>query len=70
MKQLGLDYVWWLVAPQNPLKSERGMAEFGGKRFQLIDTPGTLSLVPSSEDEQVTRDVIFRERPDVIGVEE
>ena len=20
-KRLGLDYVWWLVAPQNPLKS-------------------------------------------------
>lgn len=28
LKQLGLDYVWWLVSPQNPLKSERGMAPF------------------------------------------
>src|ERR671936_346109 len=26
LKQLGLDYVWWLVAPQNPLKSTVGMA--------------------------------------------
>lgn len=26
MKSLGLDYVWWLVAPQNPLKPSRGMA--------------------------------------------
>ena len=25
-KRLGLDYVWWLVAPQNPLKPESGMA--------------------------------------------
>ncbi|HTW34236.1 MAG TPA: nicotinate-nucleotide adenylyltransferase [Rhizomicrobium sp.] len=23
LKRLGLDYVWWLVAPQNPLKSAR-----------------------------------------------
>ena len=37
-----------------------------GQPWQLIDTPGTLSLIPSSEDEQVTRDVIFRERPGVI----
>ena len=26
LKQLGLDYVWWLVAPQNPLKPVAGMA--------------------------------------------
>ncbi len=26
LKQLGLDYVWWLVAPQNPLKPKIGMA--------------------------------------------
>jgi nicotinate-nucleotide adenylyltransferase len=28
LKALHLDYVWWLVSPQNPLKSEHGMAEF------------------------------------------
>jgi nicotinate-nucleotide adenylyltransferase len=28
LKQLQLDYVWWLVAPQNPLKEIRGMAAF------------------------------------------
>jgi nicotinate-nucleotide adenylyltransferase len=26
LKRLGLDYVWWLVAPQNPLKPMQGMA--------------------------------------------
>jgi nicotinate-nucleotide adenylyltransferase len=26
LKHLGLDAVWWLVSPQNPLKSSRGMA--------------------------------------------
>lgn len=26
LKQLGLDGVWWLVSPQNPLKPKKGMA--------------------------------------------
>ena len=26
LKTLGLDFVWWLVSPQNPLKPVRGMA--------------------------------------------
>jgi nicotinate-nucleotide adenylyltransferase len=26
LKRLRLDQVWWLVSPQNPLKSDRGMA--------------------------------------------
>jgi nicotinate-nucleotide adenylyltransferase len=26
MRRLGLDEVWWLVSPQNPLKEARGMA--------------------------------------------
>ncbi len=38
MKRLGLDEVWWLVAPQNPLKPLDGMAPFeerlaGAKRL-------------------------------------
>jgi len=52
--------------PGTTVDLSRGMTSFGGKPYQLIDTPGTLSLIPSSEDEQVTRDMIFRERPDVI----
>jgi nicotinate-nucleotide adenylyltransferase len=28
LKLLGLDYVWWLVSTQNPLKAEEGMAGF------------------------------------------
>jgi len=28
---LGLDEVWWLVAPQNPLKSSAGMASFAAR---------------------------------------
>lgn len=28
LKHLGLDEIWWLVSPQNPLKPEAGMAPF------------------------------------------
>jgi nicotinate-nucleotide adenylyltransferase len=28
LKALELDYVWWLVSPHNPLKPEKGMADF------------------------------------------
>ncbi len=28
LARLGLDQIWWLVSPQNPLKSEAGMAAF------------------------------------------
>jgi len=28
LDRLGLDELWWLVSPQNPLKSERDMASF------------------------------------------
>ena len=28
LKRLDLDEVWWLVAPQNPLKPIKGMAPF------------------------------------------
>lgn len=29
IQQLGLDQIWWLVSPQNPLKSEAEMAPLG-----------------------------------------
>lgn len=40
-----------------------GTMEVGGKSYQVIDTPGTLSLIPRSEDERVTRDVIMSHIP-------
>ncbi|MHA2298253.1 MAG: ferrous iron transport protein B [Candidatus Hodarchaeales archaeon] len=40
----------------------------GGSRgkYTLIDTPGTNSLLPSSDDERVTRNVILEEKPGII----
>ena len=31
LRLLGLDQVWWLVSPQNPLKPEAGMAEYDAR---------------------------------------
>src|SRR4030067_2296460 len=33
-----------------------------GKKFQVIDTPGVNSLIPMSEDEKVTRDILLKEQ--------
>ncbi len=52
--------------PGTTVDISRGVLLHGDTSLQVIDTPGTYSLFSSSEDEQVTRDVLFRERPDVI----
>ncbi|MFN8547979.1 MAG: ferrous iron transporter B [Candidatus Eisenbacteria bacterium] len=45
--------------PGTTIEVARGMAEVGGQRFQVVDTPGTNQLTPSSEDERVTRDFVL-----------
>jgi nicotinate-nucleotide adenylyltransferase len=53
LKWLGLDEVWWLVAPQNPLKPQRGMASLARRlrtaarlarhpRIRVLDLEGRL----------------------------
>ena len=44
----------------------RGNITIGVQQYQVVDTPGTYSLMPLSEDEQVTRDLIIKEKPDII----
>ena len=34
LKRLGLDYVWWLVTPQNPLKGSAGLAPLADRLRQ------------------------------------
>ena len=38
-----------------------GTISVHGKKFQVVDTPGVNSLIPMSEDEKVTRDILLRE---------
>jgi len=48
-------------------RAEGGFA-FGGKRYKLIDLPGTYSLLATSHDEEVARDFILFGQPDVTVV--
>jgi len=45
-------------------------ARFGEPHFQIIDSPGTYSLFPKSEDEVVTQKLLFqsREKTNIVGV--
>jgi len=44
----------------------RGKMNVGGTTYEVIDTPGVNSLVPQSEDERVTCEILLREKPDIV----
>ncbi len=52
--------------PGTTVDVSRGVGFFAGAQFQVVDTPGVNSLIPHSEDERVTRDVLLRDKPDVV----
>ena len=47
--------------PGTTVEVTRGTAKIGGEAWQVMDTPGTNNLMPMSEDEQVTRDILLDE---------
>jgi ferrous iron transport protein B len=47
--------------PGTTVEISTGTLSAQGKRFQVIDTPGVNSLIPMSEDEKVTRDILLKE---------
>lgn len=52
--------------PGTTVEIAEGSATLHGRRHRIIDTPGTNSLIPMSEDEQVTRDILLDQPPDVV----
>jgi len=56
-------YVMVSNYPGTTVEVTRGFLNLGGKRTTVIDTPGTASFIPSSEDERVTRDILMSGRP-------
>lgn len=52
--------------PGTTVEVSRGKMRYGGRDWEVIDTPGVNSLAPQSEDERVTRDLLLEARPDVI----
>jgi nicotinate-nucleotide adenylyltransferase len=51
MERLGLDEIWWLVSPQNPLKPVAGMAPFAA-RFARARAVARHPLIRVSDIEQ------------------
>jgi ferrous iron transport protein B len=47
--------------PGTTVEVATGTMAVKGKRFQVVDTPGINSLIPMSEDERVTRDILLNE---------
>lgn len=52
--------------PGTTVEIFRGRTYIEGVLYEIIDTPGMYSLLPSSEDERVARRLLMEERPDVV----
>jgi ferrous iron transport protein B len=52
--------------PGTTVEVARGTSIVGRRKVTLIDTPGINTLVPMSEDEEVTRNILLEERIDSI----
>ncbi len=52
--------------PGTTVEVSHGNMSLGGRRYLLVDTPGVNSLLPMSEDERVTRDILLAERPGLV----
>jgi len=49
--------------PGTTVEVSRGKAKIGNEDFEIIDTPGMYSLLPISEEEKVSRDILLKEKP-------
>lgn len=54
--------------PGKTVTRMEGAFEFNGKRYKIVDLPGTYSLLSASVDEEVARDFVLFTKPDVVVV--
>jgi len=52
--------------PGTTVEVTNGSATLGGRRWEVVDTPGINTLIPQSEDEQVSRDILLNNGHDVV----
>ncbi len=52
--------------PGTTIDVSRGSMSYADQEYVVIDTPGTNSLIPKSEDEMVTRNILLQEEPKVL----
>src|SRR5512134_1617834 len=54
--------------PGTTVELTRGHTSLAGRRLEVVDTPGTASFLPNSEDERVTRDVLLSGRAHAVVI--
>ncbi|HHY46101.1 MAG TPA: ferrous iron transport protein B [Firmicutes bacterium] len=52
--------------PGTTVDVSRGHCLIGQGVYEVVDTPGAYSLLPISDEERVTRDVLASEKPDIV----
>jgi ferrous iron transport protein B len=52
--------------PGTTVEVSHGNIALDSRKYHIIDTPGVNSLIPMSEDERVTRDILLKERPSLV----
>lgn len=52
--------------PGTTVDISRGKAKIQGDEFEIVDSPGMYSLLPITEEERVSRWLLFEETPDII----
>jgi len=52
--------------PGTTVEVSQGNISLGENKYLVIDTPGVNNLIPMSEDEKVTRDILLAERPSAV----
>ena len=52
--------------PGTTVDVARGKAKIDGEEFEIVDTPGMYSLLPVTEEERVSRLLLFEEKPEII----
>jgi len=53
LKTLALDYVWWLVSPQNPLKPAKGMASLDERYAAARRMAGQRRVIATAIERQI-----------------
>ncbi|MCX7923935.1 MAG: 50S ribosome-binding GTPase [Clostridia bacterium] len=52
--------------PGTTVEVSRGWYEAAGLKLEVIDTPGMYSILPITEEERVTRDLLIDEKPELV----
>ena len=52
--------------PGTTVDISRGYSRINGKGYEVIDTPGIYSLIPITEEERVTRQLLYQEKADIV----